>query len=374
MLHSRSLLLAAVAVPAVLCGGCTTVEAPPPPPPPSVVVAQPVQRDVTNYSEFPGNLQATQGVEIRARVEGFLERVEFEPSARVKTGQTLFVIEQEIFEATLERAKADVRSSRAALARAESDLERLEQAIKTNAVSQQEVTRARAEREQAAAAVAAAATAVTRAELDLEYTVVTSPINGVIDRNLVDIGNVVGRGETTLLANVYTIDPIHVYFNAPERKIAAFLDQQGGLDSGNAKQLPPVEVRVDGVDRVFEGAVDYLNPEVDPATGTVEVRAALPNANRQLLPGFFVRVRVPETEEPDANLVHETALSVDLAGRYLLIVGADNVVEKRYVDLGALQDDGLRVIREGIEAGESYISEGLQRARPGLPVTPSAGN
>jgi len=362
-------LLAATSL--LLAVGCTRVEAPPPPPPPEVFVEVPVQRDVTNYGEFTGNLRAVASVEIRARVQGFLEQINFQPSSVVHRGDLLFVIEQEPYEATLERARADVQASEAAVRRAESDLERLELAVKTNAVSQQEVTRARAERDQARAAELGAASALTQATLNLDYTTIESPISGLISRHLVDAGNIVGRGDTTLLANVYRVNPIHVYFEVPEVLIAQFLNREGGMPSEIKNDaVVPVFVRVDGVDREFEGVLDYVDPNTDATTGTTEVRAELPNPDGRLLPGFFVRIKVPGELEPGALLVRETALSADLGGRYLMVIGENNVVDKRYVETGALEDDGLRVIREGIAAGEQYITRGLQRARPGLPVNP----
>ncbi len=356
---------------AILSTACTTGEAPAPPPPPEVVVEAPVQRDVQNFGEFPGTLRAFEEVEIRARVEGFLETMEFQPTSFVRRDQVLFVIEQAPFEALRDRAVADVQASEAAVRRAESDLERLELAVRTNAVSQQEVTRARAERDQAQAALLAARAARTRAEIDLDYATIESPIDGVIGRNLVDPGNLVGRGETTLLAYVSRVDPIHAYFELPERRLAQFLEERGGLrPQDDPDSAPEVYVSVDGVDRVFEGRLDYIDPRVNSSTGTVEVRGRIPNPDGRLLPGFFVRVRVPGRPEPGALLVQEIALSADLGGRYLLVVGENNVVDKRYAELGALEEDGFRVVRDGIAAGERYIVQGLQRARPGMPVNP----
>ncbi len=356
---------------AVLSVACATADAPPPPGPPEVVVEVPVQRDVQNFAEFPGTLRAFEEVEIRARVEGFLERMEFQPTSPVRRDQVLFVIEQAPFEAQRDRAVADVLASEAAVRRAESDLERLEFAVRTNAVSQQEVTRARAERDQAQAALLAAQAAQVQAEINLDYATIESPIDGVIGRNLVDLGNVVGRGETTLLAYVSRVDPIYAYFELPERAVAQFLDERGGLrPQDQPDQAPEVYISVDGVDRVFEGRLDYIDPRVNSSTGTVEARGRIPNPDGRLLPGFFVRVRLQGRLEPGALLVQETALAADLGGRYLLVVGEDNIVDKRYTELGALEEDGLRVIRDGIAAGERYIVQGLQRARPGMPVNP----
>mgnify|MGYP001823109589 FL=1 len=188
--------------------GCQKAPDVVPPPPPEVTVATPQQRDVTVFQEFVGSTEAFKSVNIRARVHGFLDSMHFEPSSFVRKGQLLFTIEQEPFEAQRDRAAAGLKSAEAGLARAESDLDRLEQAVRTNAVSQQEVTRARAERDQASAAVLQAEAELTNAEIQLEYTKVESPIDGLVSRNYVDLGNLVGSGEATLLTTVRQIDPI----------------------------------------------------------------------------------------------------------------------------------------------------------------------
>jgi len=368
-LRSLLLLAAAALVPVSGCKAPTV----PPPSPPEVVVEAPTLRDITLYGDFTGNTQAVESVEIRARIQGFLERFTFEPGTLVRKNEVLFVIEQEPFVAARDRAAAEVSSSEAALARAESDLDRLEQAVKKNAVSEQEVTRARAERDQALAALASAKASLEQAEIDLDYTEIKSPITGVVSRHLVDPGNLVGRSEATLLARVFNIDPIHVYFEVNEQLVAQFLDRRGGLKGSVDNPDPdPVEITVDTVDRVFEGRVDYIDPAADPDTGTLQVRAVVPNGDGRLLPGFFTRIRVPGTKIPGATLVPETALSTDLGGRYLLLVDDEGLVQKRYVEPGQLESDNMRVV-EGIEGGERFITQGLQRARPGMPVT-VAGN
>jgi RND family efflux transporter MFP subunit len=366
--------LRSVIVPTVVCAaltvvsGCKVPEVPPPPPP-EVAVETPKRRDVTLFGHFTGNTSAVESVEVRARVQGFLERYTFEPGTLVRKGELLFLIEQAPFIASRDRAAAEVSSSEAAVRRAESDLDRLEQAIKKNAVSQQEVTRATAERDQAQAALLSTKANLEQAEIDLAYTEIKSPITGVVSRHLVDPGNLVGRTDATLLARVFNIDPIHVYFEINEQLIAKFLERRGGLKgSVDTPDPDPVEITLEGVDRVFEGYIDYIDPAADPDTGTLQTRAVVPNSEGRLLPGFFVRIRVPGTKLPDAILVPETALSTDLGGRYLLLVDDDGIVQKRYVEPGQLEDDNMRVV-EGLEGSERFITQGLQRARPGMPVT-----
>ena len=346
------------------------------PPPPEVVVEKPTQRDVTLFQDFTGNADAIESVEIRARVQGFLESFHFEAATKVKNGELLFVIERAPYLAAKGQAEADVEASEAYVRRAESDLDRLQQAIKTNAVSQQEVTRATAERDQARAALVGATARLDKAKIDLDYTQIRSPITGLISRHLVDPGNLVGRNDATLLARVFNVDPIYIYFEVNEQLVASILDELGGMKGRKAREADArtrVKITVDGIDRAFDGYIDYLDPAADPETGTLQVRAVVPNEDGRLLPGFFVRIRVPGKSIQGALLVPETALAPDLGGRYLMLVDDEGLAQKRYVTPGQLEPDQLRVVLEGLEAGERIITHGLQRARPGMPVT-SASN
>ncbi len=368
---SPAFLMLAILAP--LASGCRPEAAAPDIPPPPVVVATAETRDVTVWREYTGTTVGFETVEIRARVSGVLQGVEFRPSTMVRAGQRLFVIEPEPYEAARDRAAANLASAEAALRRAESDLERLEQAVRTNAVSQQEVTRARAERDQASAALAGAKAALRDAEIQLGYTSVTSPITGIIGRNLVDQGNLVGPGGDSQLARVIRIDPIYAYFDVDERTIAGALQDLGGIDEDRRTTVEPppgIELYVEGREAPFEGTVDYIDNRVDPETGTIQVRGVFPNPDRVLLPGFFVRVRIPIQDLEGAVMVPETALSTDLGGRYLLLVGDDGVVAKRYVEPGHLEKDGMRVILDGLDPAERFVSRGILKARPGLPVTP----
>jgi RND family efflux transporter MFP subunit len=338
-----------------------------------VTVAVPEVRDVTNQAEFNGTTVAIKSVDIVARVQGFLEQIRFEPSTFVRKGQTLFVIEQEPFIARRDRAKANLESAEAALRRAESDLARLEQAVKTNAVSQQEVTRARAERDQAEAALLASRSELQNAEIELGYTTIKSPINGMISRHLVDAGNLVGQTGTTVLATVRTMNPIYADFEISERQLARLLEARGGhqgpLDSDADSNLATLVLRETGHE--IEGHIDSLDNAVDTATGTIMLRAEFPNPDARIFPGFFVGVRIAGEILKDAIVVEERAVGTDLGGKYIYVVGEDNVVEQRYVELGP-EEEGTVVVTKGIEPGERYIVEGLLRARPGLPVRAKA--
>lgn len=355
---------------ALASSGCQKAPRTTPPAPPEVTVSTPVQRDVTVFAEFTGTTEARESVEVRARVQGYLEEIAFQPSSFVRKGQLLFVIEPAPYQAQRDRAEAGLKSAEAGLRRAESDLDRLEQAVKTNAVSQQEVTRARAERDQASAGLLEAQAALTNAEIMLGYTRVVSPIDGLISRNYVDAGNLVGVGDATLLATVRRIDPIYGYFDVSERFIAQSLATQGGHRDPATGNQAPLTLVLKETGHEIEGRVDAIENTVDPATGTIQVRGRFPNPDSLIFPGFFVHVRVPGETLVAAVLVEETALGTDLGGRYVMVVGDDNVVEKRYIEPGPLEEDMMRVVLEGLSPGERYVSSGLQRARPGLPVTP----
>jgi len=327
------------------------------------------------FQEFTGRTEAVESIEIRARVSGVLESQDFEASAMVQKGQLLFLIEQEAYIARRDGADAEVKTWEAELARARSDLERLEQAIQTNAVSQQEVDRARADVQQAEANLLGAHAALKQAELDVSYTEVRSPITGRASRRQVDIGNLVGSGENTLLTTVAQMDPIYGYFDVSERLILEMLSDSGkSVSSGPSAPGERVLAYLGLANEngwPHEGALDYIDNTVNVNTGTIQVRGVWPNPDGLLFPGLFARIRVPTAMREGALLVHERAIGTDLGGKFLLIVGDGDVVELRHVELGQLED-GLRVILEGLSPGERYIINGLQRARPGLPVTPTS--
>jgi RND family efflux transporter MFP subunit len=361
----------ALSMSAVGCGGAPKVPAPTPP---EVTVATPEVRDVTLFQDFTGNTEAIEAVDVRARVQGYLEEASFEPTSFVRKGQLLFTIEQAPYVAARDRVAANLASAEAGLRRAESDLERLEEAVKTNAVSQQEVTRARAGRDQASAALLEAQAALTTAELQLGYTTVESPIDGLVSRQMVDPGNLVGAGQATLLTTVRRIDPIYAYFEINERLLARILEARNGYDQKRMSGDPiPVTMSVPETNVRIDGHVDWVDNTVDPATGTIRMRGEFPNPDSLVFPGFFVMVRLPGENLEDAVLVQETAIGTDLGGRYVLVVGEGDVVERRYIEPGPLQEDEMRVVLSGLDAGERYVVEGLQRARPGMPVTVKSG-
>jgi len=386
--HAPStLFIAALILPALLAG-CGQ-KTPPPPPPPQVTVAHPIVRDVVDYAEFTGTVRAVSSVEVRARVKGRLESVEFTPGSLVDKGQVLFVIEREGYKAARDHAAAALESARAELESARSDEERIRKAIENNAVSKQDLDQAIARRKMAEAAVLSAKADLAAKELDYSYTLVRSPIAGRVGRNLVDPGNLVGSGEATLLTTVNQIQPIFVYFNAPERLVLDFLAHTDARVPGNADEAKGAATGASAMiedpdnpigqtllrlanERTFQhqGHIDYIDNTVDPATGTIELRALMPNEDQSLFPGLFARVRVLGGIAQDAVLVDERAVGTDLGGKYVYVLDEENKVEQRYITLGAKQEDGTIVVKEGLDGQETYIVNGMLRARPGFPVTP----
>ncbi|MCD6175570.1 MAG: efflux RND transporter periplasmic adaptor subunit [Planctomycetes bacterium] len=368
--QKRMMLLLAGVVLLGVFSGCSK-KAVPKPAAPEVTVAQPLQKNVRRFYDLTGNTEAVEAVDIRARVEGFLEKVHFEDGADVTEGDVLFTIEQDLFVADVEQAKAVLESAIAERHRAQADLDRVEMAVKSGAVSEQEVDLKRAERDIAVASVAQAEASLTQAELQLSYTTVTSPVSGRVSRRFVDKGNLVGSGEKTLLTRVVRFDPIYVYSNISETLMSQILKKSGRTDQERREAGAKLFVGLSDEDGYpHEGVLNFIDNRLDATTGTVQIRGTVPNEKRLLYPGMFVRLRIPSLTETESLLVYEKAIGTDLGGKFILIVGQeDNVVERRYVKLGQLYED-MRVIKNGLEAGERYIYKGIQRARPGLPVTP----
>lgn len=342
------------------------------PPPPSVTVDKPSSKDVTVWAEYTGNTQAFEFVEIRARVEGFLQSVNFEPSSRMKKGDLLFVIEPKPYQAQLDQALGELATQEAQLKLADATLIRKENAFKDRAVSEVDVIQARAEKTKAEAAIKSAEAAVETARINLSYTSIHSPIKGKVSRNLVDVGNLVGRSEATLLTSVVNDDPMYCYFNISERDLLEFMarKKEGKTKEQTREERNKIYLGLaNEKDYPHQGEIDYIDNKVDTQTGTIQVRGRFPNANGDLVDGLFARVRVPVGWLKNALMVPEAALGADQGGRYLLVVDSKDMVEYRKVELGPLEGE-KRVVLKGIKADERVIIKGLQRVRAGMKVTP----
>lgn len=343
-----------------------------PPPPPTVTVAQPHVQEVTTFDEFVGRADAVETIEIRARVKGFLDTIDFEPSDMVDEDAVLFTIEHEPFQAAVDAADAELAVAIANRDLQSATFERTKSSFEQGAANEIEMLEATANRDAAAAAVRVAEAALETAKIDLGYTTITSPVRGRVSRDLVNIGNLVGSDGSTLLTTVVVIDPIHVYFNIDERTLLKYLAAYPGEQRGSTRQLPISFELLDG--RVYDqtGTIDFADNRVDPTTGTIEIRAVVSNPDIQLFPGMFLRARIP-ADSSESMLVPETSLQRDLTGPYLLVAGDGDVVERRDVVLGA-KTGRQRVVLEGLSPDDRVIINGLQRARPGLEVTAEDGS
>ena len=347
-----------------------------PPPPPKVSAAPPLVKDVTRYIEYTGRAVAVESVEVRARVKGILLSEHFEPGETVEQGAPLFTIDPEPFEVRLKAARADRASSKAELDLAQTELDRVEIMFEEHAASELQLIQIRAKRDKAAAAVAAADAEIHAAELDIRYAKVEAPITGRVGRRQTDIGNLVGSDGPTLLTEMIRYQPLYVYFHLSEgdlleiQKMGRDAREREGQSYGE-REPTPVEVgRASDEGYPFTGEIDFSALEIDPDTGTFEVRGVLRNEgalDEIIIPGSFVRVRVPIGQSEDALLVDERALGADQGGRYLLLVNSEGLVDHRPVEVGPLYD-GMRLIEAGLEPGDWVIVNGLQRARPGSTV------
>jgi RND family efflux transporter MFP subunit len=370
VVRGAMLLAAALLLPAF--AGCGSADQAAPQAPP-VTVAKPETRDVREYGIFTGSVRAIESAEVVARVAGRLETIKYDASSIVEQGDVLFTIEKEKYQAMRDAAFASVQSAKADLARSEAELVRVRQASESRAVSEVDVDRAVADRDMARASVLAAEADLEDAELSLSYCTVRAPITGMASRNFVDRGNVVGQDGATLLTVVNRMDPAFVYFSVPEEMMLRFLagTRARGLDSNQAKKELVVEVSLaNETDFPHEGTIDYIDNTVNTSTGTIEMRAVMPNEDIYFFPGLFVRVKLPGPEIPGAVVIPETALGTDLGGKYVYVVGEENIVEQRYVQLGLTQGDGTVHVQSGLEGDETVIVNGIMFARPGLPVTP----
>lgn len=348
-----------------------------PPPPPAVTVAHPIERPVTQYLMSTGTTEAFQTVDLRARVGGFLEQVLFKPGAEVKTGDLLFVIDRRTYQAAVDRVEAQVLSDEAAYQAAASDARIAEELATQRAGSEIDKITKIGIRDSAAAAVVASKAELANARLNLEFTEVRAPIDGRITKNFVDIGNLVGAGgEPTVLATVVSTQPIYVTIDASESDLWLVrrmrLAQSPEAEPGEVAPGVWREVDLataDSEEFNVHGHIDYVDPTLDPGTGTIRVRCRFENEDNQLLPGLFVRLRVFLQTEPQI-LVPDIALLSDQNGRYALVVTEANMVEARRVTIGTL-DGTLRVVLAGLDTTDRIVVNGLQRARPGVEVVPT---
>jgi multidrug efflux system membrane fusion protein len=366
--------VALVAIVTSLISACARTAAQPADPPPSkVTVAAVVSRSVIEWDEFTGRLEAVNTVAVRPRVSGYVAAVRFEEGAIVHRGDPLFQIDPRPFEAEADRLRAELARARATVQRATSELERAGRLASENAMSHEEQERRAAFSQESAAQVAAVEAAVRAAELNLEFTRVTSPIEGRVGRAIVTAGNLVssGPGEATLMTTVVSLDPMYASFDADEQTLLRYTDLARPGKGGTPRQGGlPIRLAL-ASDHEFsrEGRMNFLDNQIDTATGTIRARAIFRNTDRTLTPGLFVRLQFPGSASYSALLIQDRAVATDLDKRFVLVVGPDKAIQYRSVTLGPLVD-GLRVVRTGLSAGDLVVVSGLQRVRPGMKVDP----
>src|SRR4051812_38228217 len=353
------------------CGEKAQSQAGPPPPP--VTVAQPVKRTVTDWDELTGRFGAIQEVDVRARVGGFVNSVEFKDGAIVHAGDLLYIIDPRPFEAVVLQAEGQLADARAKGELAKRDLERGLTLVQTSAVSEQVVDQRRQALQAARAAETQAEGALKAAQLNVEFTHVLAPITGRVSRHLVTLGNLVqgSEGGATLLTSIVSLDPIYIYFDVdePTYQRNSKLWFQGRRPSSR-DTANPVQVSLTGeTTPSHEGKMDFLDNRLDVSTATLRSRAIIPNKDLSILPGQFGRVRLIGSAPYEALLIPDVAVATDQSRKIVFVVKDDNRVEARPVVLGPL-DDGLRVIREGLNPEDHVIIDGIQRARVGAQVTP----
>jgi RND family efflux transporter MFP subunit len=372
-MSKRRLILLPLLVGALAAvGGCKPENKFQPPPPPEISVAKPLQQEVTPYEELTGNTVSFATVDLVARVKGFLTAIKYVDGALVKQNDVLFQIEQTMYKANVKEAEAQLEAAQAELVQSEAEFVRQETLLRQNVSAQTTYDKAKAKRDSDRANVENAEGNLTVQQTNLGYTTVQAPFDGVVTKHLVSVGQLVGDTTATKLATIVQLDPIYVEFNMSEQdvlQIRANLKKRLTVEDLSKVSLDIGLMTEEGYPHA--GFLNYVAPEVDPNTGTILVRGLFRNPNRDLLPGFFVRVRVPRgLEASKVFLVPNRIVAEDQAGKYVLVVDKDNVVHQRRVTVGQLLVGGLRVIEKGLTADDRVILTTNGRAVPGGKVVP----
>jgi multidrug efflux system membrane fusion protein len=374
---NKLMVICGISCAALFLAACGKSGGPQAPPAPQVSVAQVIEKRVKDWDEFTGRLQAVESVEIRPRVSGYIDKVAFTEGSLVKRGALLFVIDPRPYQAENDRAAADFKRNGTALDLSRIESTRVQRLKESGAVSQEELDQRKSTVAQAEANVAGSQAALEAAALNLNFTKVTSPIDGRVSRAEVTRGNLVTGGSNggTLLTSVVSMDPIYLYFDADEQSYLRYTqmarsgERPNSRDSGN-----PVQVGLANEEGFpHAGTVDFVDNQLNPQTGTIRARAVLQNKDGQFTPGMFARVQLLGSGEYSAILIDDRAVNTDQSQKYVLLLGANNQVEYRKVKLGRVID-GLRVVREGLKSGDVIIVNGAQRVHPGVTVTPQRVN
>jgi RND family efflux transporter MFP subunit len=355
----------------LLSTGCKRQEAPSAPPP-KVTVSQPLVRELIEWDEYTGRLEAVDSVEVRARVNGYLQSIHFQDGQIVKKGDLLFVIDPRPYQAEMDQAQAELKLAKARLQLAHDNLARAKKLLSARAISEEEADTRASDERVAQATVEQSEAFVEAAKLNVEYTQVTAPISGRISRKLVTEGNLINGGTGgTLLTTIVSLDPIYCYAEADEQSYLKYtrLAQEGKRPSSRQVRNPAYLALADETGFPHKGYVDFVDNQLDPSTGTIRGRGIFPNPDLTLTPGLFARIRIPGSGKYEAILIPDEAIGSDQSERFISIVNNQNTTERRKVVLGPIVN-GLRIIREGVNPGDWVIVKGMQRARPGVKVDP----
>jgi RND family efflux transporter MFP subunit len=346
------------------------------PPPPTVVVAKPVKRTVFDYDEYVGRFTAVNSVEVRARVSGYLDKLHFKDGQLVKQGDLLFTIDKRPFQNTLDQARANLVQAQSNLAYTESDYTRGQALVRDKTITDQTFEQRAQAFRNAKASVTANEAAVRQAELDLEFTELRAPVDGRIGDRRVSPGNLVtggASGNTTLLATIVSTNPIYFEFTFDEASYLRYerLAGAGGQDVASRNASVQVALKlIDEKDFDHEGHMDFVDNVIERATGTIRGRAVFANPNGVLTPGMFARVRVPGSPPYEGLLVPDVAVGTEQARRYVVVIDDQDTARIKYVTLGQLTSDNLRVIKQGIGPDDRIVVSGLMQARPNTKVRP----
>jgi multidrug efflux system membrane fusion protein len=365
-------VIAIVLCSALPLASCGKAGGPQAPPPPQVTVAQVLEKRVKDWDEFTGRLQAIETVEIRPRVSGYIDKVAFTEGSLVKRGTLLFIIDPRPYQAEYDRAAADLKRFKTALELGRIELSRVQRLKDSGAVSQEELDERKSTVAQAEANVAGSAATLETAALNLNFTKVTSPVDGRVSRAEVTRGNLVTGGTNggTLLSSVVSMDPIYIYFDADEQSYLRYTQMARSGEPNSRDSGKPVQVGLANEEGFpHTGTVDFVDNQLNPQTGTIRARAVLQNKDGQFTPGLFARVQLLGSGEYSAILIDDRAVNTDQNQKYVFALGANNQIEYRKVKLGRVID-GLRVVREGLKAGDVIVVNGAQRVHPGITVTP----
>jgi RND family efflux transporter MFP subunit len=357
----------------LLSVGCGRQLAEPRAVPPVVTVAAVERQELVEWDEFTGRTEPVESVEVRPRVSGYIQNVRFQSGQLVHKGDVLFVIDPRWHQAEFDRRQAEFEQARVRSDNAAREADRTPQLLENKAISIEESDARQARRQETKGALLAAQAALDSARLDLEYTQVRAPIDGRVSRALLTEGNYVSgaAGAATLLTTLVSVDPIYVHADIDENSLLKFnaLAQARKLETNGAGKIPVELQLADERDFPHRGYIESFDNHLDPNTGSILLRAVFPNADGRVVPGLFARIRVPLSERHPVLLVDERAIGTDQAQKFVLTLTSTNTVAYRSVQLGPVID-GRRVIRSGLEEDEKIVVNGLQRVRPGMPVTP----